>query len=75
MHPYRVIDFRTKPVRIKRNLRRVWVVDLLWRRVIFRSYPRHKYLMIVKPFKFTVFDWWPNDKGDRLRLFGRKVLS
>lgn len=72
--PYKSIDFKTGPIRVTRNLRRAWVVDLLWRHVIYRSYPAHKYLMIVKPFKLMVLDWWPEDRGDRLRIFRRRVL-
>lgn len=73
---FRRIDFNTGPLRVKRNMPRVWVVDLLWRRVIFRSYPRHKYLIVLAfPLsRRTVFDWWPNDRGDRLRLFGCRVF-
>lgn len=72
---FRPINIRTGPLRIKRNMPSVWVIDALWRRIIFRHYPRHTYLIVTPlPFRRTVFDWWPNDCGDRLRVFGVRVV-
>ena len=49
--------------------------NALGRRVIFRRYRQtkcpHTYLMLVGR---IVFDWWPNDRGDRLRVLNRIVL-
>jgi hypothetical protein len=68
---FRAVDFNRGGLRVTRNLPSVWVVDALGRRLIFRRYSRHAYLIA---FGRVVFDWWPGDKDDRLRIFNRIVM-